>query len=243
MPALAAHCDRTAQQQGISTDRATVSNSSTVVPCRSLQVESGITISHQLRGLSYDLPESDFRYGLANKTELRLNAPVYFQNYGTGGRFVTGVGDLLPGVKQQFAATKSGFNLAGIAAVSLPTGADDVTSHGYDPLLQLMPSQQVRSDVTLGGMLSVAWPTQNGSRNITGQASAEVDWNFRKPANLYAEYSGSFAEVGGTQHTVDFVGLYRSTRRQQLDVRGGFVFTSVANDRFLGVGYSYRFDF
>ena len=218
-----------------------MSSSSTVVPCRTSQIESGIAFSHQQRGLSFDTPETVVRFGLTDKTELRLNAPVYFQNYGTGGRFVTGLGDLGPAVKQQLAATKSGFNLAAIAALSFPSGAHDVSSHGYDPTLQLMPSQQLRTDLSVGGMLSLALPTQDSSRNITGQASAEVDWNFRKPADLYAEYSGSFAEVGGTQHTVDFVGLYRPTLHQQLDVRGGFVFTPVANDRFIGVGYSVRF--
>jgi hypothetical protein len=237
------HCHGEGQDQSISTDRPTFTNSSTVVPCGSLQLESGLLVSSEQGQRGYDVPEANLRYGLTKTTELRFMAPDYFQNYGSGGSYVTGLGDIGAGVKQSFAATKSGFNLAGIAALTFPTGANEVSSHGYDPALQLMPSQTLPANFTLEGMFSVSWPTQGASRNVTGQSSVVLDWQPRKPADIFFEYNGVFPSRGTPQNTVDFGALYRPTKRQQVDVRGGFGLSAAATDHFFGIGYSVRFDF
>ncbi|HEX5233692.1 MAG TPA: transporter [Silvibacterium sp.] len=239
--AHALHCHRD-QDESLSTERPTFTNSSSVVPCRSLQIESGFLISteHEQRG--YDAPEGLLRFGLTKSDELRFTLPDYFQNYSSNGNFATGIGDLGIGVKRSLAATSSGFNLAGIFALTFPTGAQSVSSHGYDPTIQILPSQNLAANVSIATMLSVAWPTQGGSRNTIGQSSVVLDWQVKKPLDVFAEYSGSFPSTGTPQHISDFGVLYRPSRRQQVDFWSGFGLSAAAIDHFVGVGYSVRFD-
>ena len=124
-------------QSPISTGRPQISSSSIVVPCGSLQFENGFQETGNGGQQSYDLPETLIRFGIANKTELRLTAPDYFFNTSTASGLATGLGDLIVGFKQQIGPTRGRFNLSLIPSVSLPTGASAISSHGYDPTVQL----------------------------------------------------------------------------------------------------------
>lgn len=236
------HCRNDGQDQPISTDRPTVTNSSSVVPCHSLQVESGLLISSKQDRRGYDLPESLLRVGLTKSTEFRFGAPDYFQNFFSGGSFVTGIGDLALGMKKSLLATKSGFDFGVIGTLTFPTGANAVSSHGYDPLFQLLPSQKLPANLNISSMLSIGWPTQGNGRNLTGQSSMELDRGIGKRTDIFGEYSGSFPGKGRPQHTLDFGALYLLGKRQQVDVDGGFGLSSAATDHFVGIGYSVRFD-
>src|SRR5580700_8652407 len=81
-------------QSTIATDRPQVTSSSIVVPCGSLQFENGFQETGNAGQRSYDLPETSIRFGIANKTELRLTAPDYFFNTSTVSGPATGLGDL-----------------------------------------------------------------------------------------------------------------------------------------------------
>jgi outer membrane putative beta-barrel porin/alpha-amylase len=94
-----------------------------------------------------DLPESYLRYGLLEKTELRLSLPDYFLHLPVNDAATSGFADTAVGVKQQLGPL-GGFNLAVIPFLSLPTGASRVSSHGYDPGLQLPWSRSLSSATT-----------------------------------------------------------------------------------------------
>ena len=225
----------------IATDRPQITSSSIVVPCGSLQFENGFQETGNAGQRTFDLPETAVRFGIAKKTELRLTAPNYFVNDDTASGFTNGFADLSIGLKQQLGPTRGGFNVALIPSLSLPTGADLISSHGYDPTVQLPWSRSLSKNWTLAGMFSLMWPTQSGRRNLTGQSSVYFDRQILALWDAYIEYSGAFPQRGGPQNIIDFGTAYKPTPHQQLDFHCTFGLSATTPDHSIGIGYSFRF--
>ena len=238
--AKAQPCGANAQASSISTDRPQITSSSIVVPCGSLQFENGLQETGNAGQRTFDLPETAVRFGIAKKTELRLITPNYFINDDTASGFTNGFADLSIGLKQQLGPTRGGFNVALIPSVSLPTGANLISSHGYDPTVQLPWSHSLSKNWTLAGMFSLMWPTQSGRRNLTGQSSVYFDRQILAPWDAYVEYSGAFPQRGGPQNVIDFGTAYKPTPHQQLDFHCTFGLSAATPDHSIGLGYSFR---
>ncbi len=220
----------------IATDRPSLTDSSIVVPLGSLQAENGFADILSQGQWTLDGPETLLRFGVLSKTELRLTVPDYFEPaHGT-----TGFGDLAVGVKQQLGPV-SGFDVSVVVSLSVPTGARAISSHGYDPSVQVPWSRALSSKWTAAGMLSMYWPTENGRHNLTGQTTFLIDRQFTKRWDVFAEYGGNFPERGGPSHLAHFGTTWKLTPRQQIDLHVGVGLSSAAPDRFIGVGYSFRF--
>ncbi len=116
------------QPSPIVTDRPAITNASVGVPTGTLQVENGIQVATAFGRCVFDGPESLVVFGVTDSTELRLNVPDY--NFAS---MTSGFGDLALGVKQQIGHTQSGFDASLIVSLSFPTGAQAISSHGYDP--------------------------------------------------------------------------------------------------------------
>jgi hypothetical protein len=224
----------------IATDRPQITNSSIVVPCGSVQLENGLQETGDGGQRGYDLPETSVRFGVTNKTELRLAVPDYFFNEDTGSAFAGGFGDLVIGLKQQLGPAH-GFDVSLIPSLSLPTGAHAISSHGYDAALQLPWSRSLSKNWTAAGQLAVMWPTQSGRHVATGQASVYFDRQLTAPWDAYIEYSGDYPQRGGPVHGIDFGTAYKLSPHQQLDVHCGFGLSAAAPGHTIGVGYSFRF--
>jgi hypothetical protein len=227
-------------QSPIATDRPQITSSSIVVPCGSLQFENGFQETGNEGQRGFDFPETSVRFGIANKTELRLEFPEYFQNDNTGAGFASGLGDLSVGFKQQLGPTRGGFDVSVIPSVSFPTGANAISSHGYDPTVQVPWSHSFKKNWTAAGMFSLMWPTQGPRRNLTGQSSVYIDRQLTQPWDAYVEYSGAFPQRGGPQHVIDFGTAYKLSPHQQLDFHWNFGLSSAATDHSIGFGYSFR---
>jgi hypothetical protein len=228
-------------QSAIATDRPQITNSSVVVPSGSLQFENGFQETSNGGQRSFDLPETAVRFGIASKTELRFTGPDYFSNDDTASRFVYGFGDLIVGLKQQLGPTRGGFDISLIPSVSLPTGANLISSHGYDPTVQLPWSRSLTKNWTAAGMFSVIWPTEEARRNLAGQSSLYFDRQLTPSWDIYVEYSGAFPQRGGPQHVFDFGTAYKPTPHQQLDFHCGLGLSAATPDHSIGLGYSVRF--
>jgi Putative MetA-pathway of phenol degradation len=224
----------------ISTDRPQITSASTVVPCGSLQLENGLTETSTSSQRTFDLPETSIRFGVANRTELRLAVPIYYSNFVASSGTANGFGDLTLGLKQQLGPIHK-FDLSIIPAITLPTGAELISSHGYDPSIQAPWSRSLSKNWTAAGMLSIAWPTIDSRHNATGQASVFFDRQLTAPWDAWVEYSGSFPQRGGATHILDFGTAWKLTPHQQLDFHCGFGLSAAAPDHFLGIGYSVRF--
>jgi hypothetical protein len=238
---LAIACGRAAGDDNpaaspINTDRPAVTDSSVVVPPGSLQVENGFADTVSQGQQTFDGPETLLRFGVASKTELRLTPPDYFGQPGTS----SGFGDLAVGMKQQLGPAPGGFDVSLVVSLSTPTGARGISSHGYDPFVQLPWSRAVSSNWTAAGMLSLYWPTEQGHRNETGETTFLMDRQLRKTWDAFVEYAGDFPEQGGPRHLIHFGTAWKPTAHQQLDLHAGWGLSAAAVDHFIGVGYSFR---
>ncbi|HEY6339060.1 MAG TPA: transporter [Candidatus Sulfotelmatobacter sp.] len=224
----------------IATDRPAIANSSVVVPAGSLQVENGFLEASGKGQSVVDGPESLVRLGLARKTELRFTVPDYFHDLGSGpADFPSGFGDLAVGIKQQLGPAR-GFDVSAILFVSFPTGAAGISSGGYDPGLQVPWSRALSPNWTVAGMLSVYWPTQGRTRNVTGESTILFDRQLTKPWDVFVEYAGDFPEAGGPRHLLHFGTAMKITQQQQIDFHFGVGLSSAAADHLIGIGYSIR---
>ena len=223
----------------IATDRPQITNSSVVVPCGSLQFENGVQVTGAGGQRSPDLPETSIRSGIAAGTELRFSVPDYFRN-ASAVSGANGFGDLTVGLKQQLGPIR-GFEISLIPSVILPTGESRISSHGYDPTVQLPWSRSLTKSWTIAGQLGVTSPTASRRRNTAGQTSLYFDRQLTSPWDAYVEYSGYFPQRGGPQHFIDFGTAYKPAPHQQLDLHCGFGLSSAAPNYSIGFGYSFRF--
>jgi hypothetical protein len=225
-------------QPTITTDRPAVTASSIVIPTRYLLFENGLTETGSQGQQSFDLPETLIRFGLTSKTELRFAVPDYFHNLNAGGGSASGWGDTSLGMKQQLVATSSGWDASLIVMLSLPTGEEAISSHGYDPQFLLPWSHSISKNWTAAGMFALFWPTQGASRNLTGQASFLLDRQNTNRWDTFIEYAADFPQRGTPQHLLHFGTAFKVTTNQQLDFHVGFGLSSVAVDHLVGLGYS-----
>ena len=224
----------------IATDRPTVTNSSVVVPSGSLQAENGFLETDSQGQSIVDGPETLVRFGVATRTELRFTMPDYYYNLNAGGRG-SGFGDLAIGVKEQLGPTPGGFDVSATLFLSFPTGADTVSSGGYDPGLQVAWSRGLSAKWTAAGMLSLYWPTQGHTRNLTGESTILLDRQLTGPWDAFVEYVGDFPERGGSRQLLHFGTALKLAKRHQLDFHFGVGLSSAEADHFIGIGYSFRF--
>jgi len=228
-------------QAVITTDRPAITDSSVVVRSGDLLFENGFTETASQGQRSFDFPETLVRFGLTSKTELRFTPPDDFQNLNTRSGSGSGWGDLSLGVKQQLASSSEGFNASLVVSLSCPTGANTISSHGYDPTLQLPWSHPLSKNWTAAGMFSLLWPTEGPRRNLTGQASFLVDRQITQPWDAFIEYGGYFPQRAGSQDLLHLGTSVKITSNQQLDFHFGFGLSSAAVDHFVGFGYSFQF--
>jgi len=207
-----------------------------VVPIGSVQIENGFQVTAVSGQRTFDGPESVAVFGLTDATELRFTVPDY-----SSAALTSGLGDLALGVKQQIGHSQTGFDASVIVFVSVPTGANTVSSHGYDPGLQLPWSQKLSANWTAAGMLSLYWPTQSGARNLTGESTFLFDRQLTGPWDAFVEYAGDFPERGGPRHLLHFGTAYKLGPLHQIDLHVGAGLSRASVDHFIGVGYSFRF--
>jgi hypothetical protein len=225
----------------INTDRPDVTEASTVIPKGSLQLENGMTWTNDHGTQTLDLSESLLRIGLADRTELRVVVPNFLAGLArTGG--ATGFGDMALGMKQQLGPLAGDIDLSVIVALSLPTGANRISSHGYDPFVKFPWSKDVKAGWSVGGMQSLFLYTDASRRNPTYETTFYLEKQLTKRCDAFAEYVGDFARYGGSSQIGHFGSAYRVTETQQVDFHFGFGLSHAAPSRFFAVGYSVRVD-
>jgi len=225
----------------IATDRPAVTDSSAVVPNGVFQAENGVLDTRNQGHATVDFPETLIRVGIGSSTELRFTAPDDYQNSVTPAGLRSGFGDLAAGIKQQIRTRPGGFELAAVVSLSFPTGAAAISSHGYDPSFQLPWSRPLSPNWTAAGMLSVYVPTQNGAHTVIGESTILVDRQLTKAWDAFTEYAGDFPQAGGPRHLLHFGTAYKIRPRQQLDLHVGVGLSANTVNRFVGIGYSFRF--
>jgi hypothetical protein len=223
----------------ISTDRPAVTNSSVVVPLSALQVENGFLATDTQGHYVLDFPESYLRYGLLDKTELRFTAPDYYQRTSPQSA-LSGFGDAAIGVKRQLGPL-SGFDLSGILFVSLPTGAKDASSDGYDPGLQFPWSRSLPMNWTVAGQVAFYWPTFSGKRNFTSETTFLFDRQLTQPWDAFIEYAVDSPQRGSSSQLLHVGTAYKLAPHHQIDFHAAVGLSDAAPRSFFGIGYSFLY--
>lgn len=222
----------------ISTDRPAVAESSVVVPPGGFQVENGFLATNTGSQYVLDFPESNLRYGLLSKTELRLEAPDYFSHFPSTNGSLSGFGDFAIGIKQQIGPI-AGFDFSAVVFLSFPTGASAISSHGYDPGLQLPWSRSLSKNWTAGGQFALYWPTVAAKRDFTGESTFFLDRQLMGPWDAFVEYAGDFPERGGSRQFLHFGTSFKITHHQQIDFHVAAGLSRAAPAAYIGFGYSF----
>jgi hypothetical protein len=221
------------------TDRPDFTETSVVVPRGSLQLETGFTATDGADGgRILNAPELLLRYGLGPRTELRLGLPDYLlaRGHERFGQF----GDTYLGVKQQLRPSGARTALALIPAVVLPTGGKRVTSHRVDPEFVLAWSQELSAVWSVGGILGLAWPTEQSKRNRTFSPTISFGRTLSSRWETFFEWAAEFPDRGGNVHLFHHGYTYSVTRASQADLHFGFGLSRAAPNFFIGGGFAVR---
>ena len=225
----------------IVTDRPDVTESSIVVPKGSLQFENGTTWTRDHGQTMLDLPETLVRLGISARSELRIVAPNYL-NMLAGSRSELGFGDVTIGMKQQLGPLPGDFDLSVIVALSLPSGAHNVSSHGYDPFIKFPWSKDLKNCWSIGGMESVFLYTVDRRRNLTGESTFYIEKQITKLWDAFAEYAGDYSQRGGSKELAHFGTAYKINPKNQIDLHFGVGVSQVTPGRLFAIGYSFLID-
>ncbi len=237
------------------TDRPDQTESALVVPRRSVQVETGWVFSRDdedgVRTRTSDFLNTLVRVGLFERLELRAGWSGYLdQDVSLPGPDVEaeGIGDTSIGTKLHLRRERGGLpELSLIAGLSLPTGADDVSSDGTDPAVRLSAAHTLTERLGLGYNLGVAWETLDG-----GNRSDDTLSRYLYTAALgigVSDRVGAFVELfgdapasdrGGPAHSVDGGVTFLLLDNVQLDASAGIGLSEEADDWFVSAGLSLR---
>ena len=223
----------------ISTDRPDVTNSSRVVPYGSLQMENGVDWTVRQGSDVLSGSETRLRLGIAQCTELLADVPTYF--YSLNGRASSGFSDFVVSVKREL-PIPFGFELSATGGLGFPTGARKISSHGYDPYVQVPWSRRITDDWSLHGMFTVTWFTSQHTINPTFEPTLSLERALGPARDLFVEYVGEYPNHARPSQILDAGGSWRVTRVQQLDFHVGFGLNSSSPNHFFGIGYSFRLD-
>jgi len=237
----AAQTTLSASDSEIVTDRPDITESSIVVPKGSLQLENGLTWTSDHGTTTLDATETLIRLGISTRAELRIVAPNYLAGSSENGK-ASGFGDTALGFKQQLGPLPGDVGLSVIIALSLPTGARSVSSHGFDPFIKFPWLKELKKGWSTGGMQSLFWATQQGGRNLTWEPTFYLEREITKPLVAFAEYSVDVPRLGGLRQLAHFGTAYKIRAKQQIDFHFGFGLSRAAPDHFFALGYSFRVD-
>jgi len=223
----------------ILTDRPDVTNSSFVVPTRSLQAENGINLTARGASRSIDGTNTRIRLGVAHCVELLVDLPDYFRP--VHGRDPTGFSDVMPAVKVQLGPLPGDVVFSATAGLGFPTGASRISGPGYNPYIQFPWSREIGGGWGLSGMFTQVWFTGQKS-NAISEVTFVVEREVGAHADLFVEYVGDYPNHAAPRQFINSGAEYRFTRTQQIDFHAGFGLTNRSPAYFFGLGYSVRFD-
>ena len=234
------------------TDRPDKTESTSIVPRGFAQLEAGWSLETvEAAGTSlhrHTVPGLLARVGVLGALEARVGfAGLQLTNQGTPGG-EEGLGDMELGFKYRLASARGPLpDVAVIAAVSVPTGADGVTSGRVDPTVLLVVSRPLSDRVSVGTNLGSSWTTTDDGR---GGRTTLVDLTYTLSFGVaLSDRVGTFAETfgsvpagdGAPAHHLDGGVTFLVRDNVQLDLSvGRGIAGGGASDWFVGAGVSVR---
>jgi len=207
--------------QKIVTDRPDQTESSSTVPHKSLQIEAGMLfgdLNNESQRI-YLLPTTLFRYGLTRGIELRLgqNLVNYKNESSSEARF--GFSDLELGAKFQILKREDvNTEIAFLSHVTLPTGADGLSTDKYGTINKLAISHEINSYLGFG--YNVGYDYFGYDKGMFTYSTA-LGVGFNEKLGAYLEFYGEASNLRGFIVNFDSGVTYLIQDNLQLDLSFG----------------------
>tara|TARA_R110001583_G_scaffold10417_12_gene47963 strand:+ start:19833 stop:20579 length:747 start_codon:yes stop_codon:yes gene_type:complete len=207
--------------QTIVTDRPDQTESSTTIPFKSLQIESGILVGNEGGGDLKQLliPTTLLRYGLTKNIELRFGQQFERLKNDLTSESDFGISDLEIGAKiQLFKKEDVNTEIAFLSHLILPTGSKGLTSDKFGTINKLSISHELSDKLGLG--YNVGYDNMGkGEGDFTYSASLGI--GLGEKFGTYVELYGEYAEFSSWGSNFDSGLTYLVRDNLQLDASFG----------------------
>lgn len=230
------------------TDRPDATESSSVVAPNQAQLETGITYSEDADGIkATEFGSTLLRIGIVEDFELRLGWDGYIDT-----DVDSGAGDGLLGFKYYIMPESQTDYLPEVGLLvhtTLPFGNDAITSDEFDPSFLFAFSHTLNDKLSLGYNLGAKLETSeaaDGSETTlsSGLYSVALGYGATDQLGFFIEV---FGDVGFSAEespaSLDGGMTWLFNDDSQLDVFAGVGLNDDADDWFVGIGYSIRWDY
>ncbi|MBU1369122.1 MAG: transporter [Bacteroidetes bacterium] len=231
------------------TDRPDQTESSVVVPLRSLQIETGFVLENDetdlIKQKSFTYNTTLLRFGLLKNLELRLGLEylgekVEIKKNDTLNSF-SGLSPIYTGFKVKI-ADEDGWKpeIAFLGGLVLPFTANDDFKPEYSAAtVRFAFSHTLSERFSLGYNLGAEW---GGVTAIPGYFySIAIGFGLAENLGLFVESYGLIPEEGVSEHLIDAGFTYLIIPNFQIDISGGIGLNNNAIDNFISLGFTYRF--
>ncbi len=220
-------------QESIASDRPGIGSGAYVLDRGTLQVEAGAEYASVGTVDQYSLGQLLIRVGIP-AIELRAALNSYVSLSGAG---IDGLQDIGLGLKGRLLRSADGrLAVSGLAAVSLPTGSDLLTSDEVIPSATLLADWAVSGQWTLSGNVGYSLGTGLAEDVVALIVTPAVAFPGSK-LSAYFGYAGLYSSPGDS-HFIEGGFALAATRDLQLDLNGGV--NADGGDYFVGLGFSTR---
>ena len=224
--------------QQIITDRPDQTESSSVVPFKSLQIEAGALFqrSNGLQTNAY--PSILWRYGVTKNFELRLLTQFESNKIINTSLKNSGLSDLQIGAKVQlYKKANTATEVAFLSHMILPTAKNSLTNDKIGFINKLAISHSFSDRIGLGYNIGYDY-FGAGKGNLT--YSIAVGFSLSKTISFYVEPYGEFSEFDNHFSNFDTGITYSVHDKLQLDISYG---TGLNHSmKYFSTGFSWRID-
>lgn len=207
--------------QTIVTDRPDQTESSTTIPFKSLQIESGILVGNYGGGDLKQLliPSTLLRYGLSKNVELRFGQQFENLKNDLTSESDFGISDLEIGAKiQLFKKEDVNTEIAFLSHLILPTGSNGLTNDKFGTINKLAISHTLNDKLGLG--YNVGYDNMGeGKGDFTYSAALGI--GLGEKFGTYVELYGEYAEFSNWGSNFDSGLTYLVRDNLQLDASFG----------------------
>lgn len=229
------------------TDRPDQTESSVVVPHKSLQIETGFVMENDndfIDQKSYAYNTTLLRYGLLEKLELRLGLEYLGDkmdfNNSDSTYSISGLSPLYTGFKIMI-AEEDGWKpeMAFLGGLVLPFTANQDFKPEYTAAnMRFSFAHTLSEKLSLGYNLGVEW---DGESAIPAYFySLALGLGLTDNLGMFLESYGLVSDEGDQEHLFDAGFTYLIMPNLQLDISGGIGLNSETINNFISFGFSYR---
>ncbi len=230
------------QTEKMVTDRPDQTESSSVVPLKALQIETGFVFekdnSFGNDYYSYSYPTTLFRYGIFKNTEIRLGFDIMGQKV-NNEELTLGIGPLYIGNKTKIVEEENCRpEIAILGGLILPFTAKEEFKTRYTAAdFRLAFSHTLNEMFSVGYNFGIQWDGENPAPGYFYSGSLAI--GLTNELGMFAEYYGVLPEAGDKEHLLDTGITYLVKPNLQLDFSFGIGVNEEATDHFIGFGLSY----